>query len=54
MKIDGRTITDTILNNLVQEVDKLKERGVTPALTVILMRIMDKSDTIAAATCLTK
>lgn len=35
MKIDGRAIADSILNNLAQEVNKLKEGGITPTLAVI-------------------
>lgn len=37
MKIDGRAIANTILENLKTEVTKLKKRGVTPTLAVILV-----------------
>lgn len=37
MKIDGRVIADNILTKLAQEVSKLKEKGITPTLAVILV-----------------
>lgn len=37
MKIDGRTIASEIFNDLKLRVDKLKEKGITPQLTIILV-----------------
>ena len=37
MKINGREIARTILNNLKEDVENLKTKGITPTLAVILI-----------------